>query len=947
MRNLVSAALCLCLMPSFLGLADVRQKPRALLLQQASSAQHELTLFALKEAGFDATQINKERIADAPKSADEFRKRFDVVFFGGFGREGGIAKLLSKEQIEGLKEFVRQGGGLVAVIAESGSVLGDILPVTTGPAAGPMVFRPAVTMPDHPALTGLPTDWPTFGSKWNSFNKIEAKPGAQVLMEVPARYADKSYPFLIAWQCGKGRVICLNSLWTFTTGKDFERWEWSPAVFGQWGRWAAGMDPVPRDKVAPIADRLWFWQYERDTIPGAAEHVNNPVLTPIAPPGPEVHEVRLGEKRRMVVHTITEPPRIEESDAMLVVAFGNGMIARIDKRGMVGYRTKDGLVLAKDPVDDTPHILHSGAAEAKMTNADGGEFAVLEEALPQPGAGKQTLRYLRHAVVEQGVDVTFQLLVNDQPEGDLLWRFRPRTMMVDGVEWRGVGESFVLTSPRLFVEHITPRHRWALGGQVEGCFTFRTGCYSQPRGYGETHFTDAKSQDAGHFRWFSSGQPFQMMGSPVGALWCYADTPAGIASWLGNQAGSGYIQMVNKINVGRRKGIVETPTLWYLYSKAPMDRNLWMAAYDFIRAKYRADFGLRAMHPRPTAMMRFNIMGFVNLRRYADTLIPLAKRLGFKRFDCGICYVHEPMNEEHGGVEALKYLCDKAHEAGMEVYFYCASAWANNKKFPVLTEHPDWVVRGRDGKPQPTGYPDLFALDLRSGWWDYSLAKYKELKEPTGMDGVWLDSWTMPNEYINFAEPEPRPTVVEAIKYVKAIQDLGYVTWIEGQSPVALDSFWYRQDRYGPLQGNEFVLFNTTPFAYAENGLFDLDLFRLLSYNCAMFQDPRLLCNAEDKITQTASHINHVMNEIHDTVGFPIRVRETSFGTTWECERGYAVFAHRSAKVKIHLPAGKYDVKTIDSEDKLAAVSDDGYATIEGTLMARGILIIQPKKESK
>jgi len=916
---------CLFL-PLLLAAQDpARERPRALLLQQASTSGHEMTLFALDRAGFKTTQLSKDCLAEMPASAEELGKRFDVVFFGSLAREGGIGKLLSKDQIDALKEFVRQGGGLVTVIAEGGPTLADLLPVTPSSNAPPKVFQPVATLPDHPAMTGLPGKWCTFGSKWNSFNKVTAKPGADVLMEVPARHADKAYPFLIAWQCGKGRVLCLNSLWAFSTGLDFTRWEWSPMCFAQWGRWAAGLDPIPKSQVTPLADRLWFWDYERYTIPSVREPV----------------ELRLGEQKDTAIQPVPQPPAIKESDAMLVVTFGNGILARIDKRGMVGYRTAEGLVLAKDAADQMPRILYSGTAQAEITNADGGEFAVLKEELPKPGKEKATLKYLSHAVVDGGLSVTFEVLVNGQPEGKLTWRFVPRSMTVEGVEWRGVGESFALDSPRFFVEQIVPQHRWCLGGEVDGHFTFRSGCYSKPRGYGETHFTDKLPQDAGHFRWFSSGQPFQMLGSPVGTLWCYAEKPAYIASWLANQAGSGHIQMVNKIDVGRRRGRIETPTLWYLFSTAPMDHNLWMASYDFIRAKYRRDFGVKPMHPRPTAMMRFNTMGVVDLRRYADTLVPLAKRLGFKRFDCGICYVHDLFNSSHGGIEALKYLCDKAHEAGMEVYFYCGSAWAKDS-FPPLKEHPEWIVRGRDGKPRKTGYPNLFALSLRSGWWDYSLAKYKELKEKTGMDGVWLDSWTMPNEYINYAEPEPRPTVVKAMEYVKAIQNLGYVTWIEGQCPVGLDSFWYRHDRYADLRGHEFILFNTTPFAYGGNGLFYLDPFRLLSYNCAIFQDPRLLHKPEDRVTQTASHYNHLMNDIHDTVGFPRRVRETSFGTRWDCERGYVLFAHEPRRVDVVLPAGNYVVKAVDTDVHFRTERDkQGRMHVIGTLLPREALILK------
>ena len=916
-----------------------------MLLQQSPGGGQHITLFALQEAGFEVTWINKDHLGQLPNSATEFRRRFDVVFFGSLALEGGLAKLLSEDQQAALKEFVAEGGGLVTVIGEAAKVLAELLPVTTGRGAGPLVFRPAVVQRDHPVLTGLPSQWPTFGSKWNSFNKVQAKKDAQVIMEVPARYGDAAVPFLVAGTYGKGRVVCLNSLWAFTTGRNFQRWEWAAAFFAQAGRWAAGLEPIPASQVKPIPDRLWFWRYERQAIPGVPERLNRPVVTQRTAAAAERVQIRLGQHTRTAIELSDSPPKIEESLTALTVAFPNGFVARIEKAGAVGYRTGDGLVLAETPAIEPPVILYSGESEARVTNASGGEFAVLAEKIPEPKSGRQTLEYLRHRVVDTAIEVDFDLRGREDVEGQLIWRFEPRTVIVEDVYWCGVGETLTVISPRRFVECIVPQHRWAIDRRVEGHFTFRMACYGQPRGYRRTEFTNTTSQDAGHYRWFSSGLPFQMLGSPKGTLWCYAERPAHIASWLSNQAGSGHIRVVNKINVGRQRGRVQTPTLWYLFSKTPMTHNLWMAASDFLRNKYCSDFQIRPTHPRPTAMMRFQTMGFVDARRYADTLIPLAQRLGFRRIDCGVCYVHEASNEHHGGIPALKYLCDKAHAAGIEVIFYCGSAWAKDG-FPPLGEHPEWIVRDRDGAPRNTGYPNLHALSLRSGWWDYSLAKYQELKEKTGMDGVWLDSWTMPNEYVNFAEPGSKPTVTEAIRYVKAIQDLGYTVLVEGQSPVALDSYWFRHDRYADFQGNEFSLFNSTPFAYGGNGLFYLDLFRLLSYNCAIFQDPRLLYCPQDRITQLASHYNHLMNEVHDAIGFPSRVRETSFGTTWECERGYAVFAHESRNVEILLPDEHYTVKAVDMKSGVSMQKRH----LVGSLPAGGVLIIEriePAGESR
>jgi len=829
---MLAMALAATLLPPSAGRA---QAPlRALLLQQSSGEQTQRTAAALAYAGWQVTWLNKDTIARMPATARELRAAYEVVFFGSLALEGGLGKVLSPEQLAALKEFVAAGGGLVTVIGEAGKDLADLLPITNGPSAGPLEFQPVVTRPDHLAVRGLPRTWAPFGSRYNSFAKVQAKTQAEVLMEVPASYVGQAYPFLIAGPYGQGRVLCLNSLWCFSTGLRFRDWEWSAACLGQMGRWAGGIAPLPAEQVKPIADPLWFWAFDRQAIPGVLELLDRPVTFPVGPAPPGVLSLRLDPCPPPQDRPCLVPPKIVESADKLTVTFAHGMVAAIDKRAMVGYRTIEGTVIAATPVSETPVILFSGSTTPVLTKTEGGESFHLQEALPGPKAAPVTFAYAGHETRDRGVLVRFRVLVDNQEEGSLDWQFTPRDGVIEGARWQGVGETMTLHSPRLFVEEVAPRHRWAPGGSIEGCTTFRSGCYSNPRGYGYTEFRRDETQDAGHFRWFSSGQPFQMFGSPAGTVWCYAESPCFVASWLAHQAGADYIQMVNKIGCGRVRGAIELPTLWYMVTDARMDHNLWLSAYDHLRGKYRAQFGLQPTPPAPTAMLRHETVGFTDLRRYADAVVPLARRLGFRRMDCGLREINDTMNPFCGGVEAFKALCDKAHAAGIEVYIYAGASWAK-KTFPPLAEHPEWIVRDRAGQPRDTGYPDLWALSLRSGWWDYSLQRYAELKAQTGFDGVWLDSWTMPNEFINFAAAQAQPTVVEAMRYLKALQDLGIKTWVEGQSPGTLESFWYRGDRYADLRGHEFILANTSPFAYNGDGLLDLDLFRLLSYHCAMF----------------------------------------------------------------------------------------------------------------
>jgi hypothetical protein len=85
-----------------------------------------------------------------------------------------------------------------------------------------------------------------------------------------------------------------------------------------------------------------------------------------------------------------------------------------------------------------------------------------------------------------------------------------------------------------------------------------------------------------------------------------------------------------------------------------------------------------------------------------------------------------------------------------------------------------------------------------------------------------------------------------------------------------------------------------------------------------------------------------MMNGVHERLGFPRRVRETPFGTVWECERGWALFAHESRQVDISLPRGDYNARMLEGEGRFTPTpGDDGRTHLLGTLMARGVLMVE------
>lgn len=562
---------------------------------------------------------------------------------------------------------------------------------------------------------------------------------------------------------------------------------------------------------------------------------------------------------------------------------------------------------------------------------------------------------------------------------------------------------------------------------MEDLWTHRFACYGTKRGFLQTRFNQVATSEP--FYWFHSGQPFQMLTyegkDEARTLWCYTTEPACIRSEMRRLPACDYVDLDLQVPLGLQKGPIELPTFWYCFADHSFNHNLWLTTYDYVRQQIRSHCGIERMYPRPTTMLRYNVTYLNDLNNYADTFVPLAKELGFKRIDCGVRYVNDVFFPLHGGIEALRNLCQKAHDAGIEVIFYCGASWhhdgepklgdgkqkdCNTEPYLVSNMIEDsWRIKDKVGENIVWKNPDdqsechtadglkrkIILLGLDTAWYNVSLGRYECLKEQTryidpetynvaateypGIAGVWLDSWSIPNHphNVNYAESAV-PTVSKALNYVAELQNKGYLVLVEGQSPVALDSFWYQEEKYEPMVGNEFCMSGMSPFASNGDGLLSLDLFRLLAYGCAMFQDIRLLTDAHTEVSKLTKACNKMMNSIHEKLGMPQRIRELSIikingqipaaaiqeckedienapiGTFWECEKGIAIFGLRTANqlridlpsiIASHVPIEQHDIRspegTTNMQIRSKEASEDGQVYLEGQLAAGGVVVIQ------
>lgn len=1024
-------------------------KIQAILIQEERgfTASNKLLRSALERAGFDDVKTVPAE-PPVPITWKEEEPVQTVIFLGSL-----LQSPISAERwAEYIKEAICHGAGLVAMLdGSTAGVLSKLsakleackdpkvrLPITWFDEVKDITFRPILTADgkNHEAMKLL-TDkvLPPFGSINRSYYRMLARNDGQtkVLMEIP-EYLDQkpiippawvkdgspndkeyvvgqAYPFVVV----RKPIAVMAADWCNTGGREFVRWQHASIWLASLACAATGLK-MEELKPRSIKPSYWFLNCDRqETVPNWCR-IKGKLSTPVeAPTDPAAGSVRAkltpGETYEQLCG---EPPLIlsQEKDNFLEAKLCNGIVVRLNKNAMqAGYRL--------DPPAGNKIVLAEDSSESKPTH----------KLLPWKCAEyKGPLR-----IEGSALTVTYDLFdCKNNQTGTLFWTFTPAVKEIEGTTWYCVGEKFTLSTDVNVQHFISPPHKWRLGGRIDDLWTRRFACYGAKRGFLQTRFNQETTSEP--FYWFHSGQPFQMLTyegrEEARTLWCYATEPACIRSEMRRLPACDYVDLDLQVPLGLQKGPIELPTFWYCFAEHGFDHNLWLAAYDYVRQQIRSHCGIERMYPRPTAMLRYNITYLNDLNSYADAFVPLAKELGFKRIDCGVRYVNDLFFPLHGGIEALRDLCQKAHDAGIEVIFYCGASWhhdgepklGDGKQRDCSTEphlvskmiEDSWRIKNKDGENIVWKNPDdqsechtadglkrkIILLGLDTDWYDVSLGRYDCLKEQTrysepaahdadateypGVSGVWLDSWSIPNhpDYVNYAKTPDRPTVPtvsKALNYVAKLQNKGYLVLVEGQSPVALDSFWYQEEKYEPMVGNEFCMSGMSPFASNGDGLLGLDLFRLLAYGCAMFQDIRLLTDANNEVTKLAKSCNKMMNLIHEKLGMPQRIRELSIikinaqspaaaireceedienapiGTFWECEKGIAIFGLRSANhLRIDLPSimsshvlvEQHNIRSPEGTTNMQIPTEDsqsegGQVYLEGQLAAGGVAIIQ------
>jgi hypothetical protein len=149
--------------------------------------------------------------------------------------------------------------------------------------------------------------------------------------------------------------------------------------------------------------------------------------------------------------------------------------------------------------------------------------------------------------------------------------------------------------------------------------------------------------------------------------------------------------------------------------------------------------------------------------------------------------------------------------------------------------------------------------------------------------------------------------LVGALKLYRFLNERGVTAAIEGMSPLVIDEFWFRQDRYADHTGREFAFVGMSCVANTPDHL-ALDYFRLgmhdaffdvvvSSYAMGMETVP-----GELELVAEIGRLNRIFLQAKELVGIPF-VQQTSFGTSWISPTGAALFVWNPvAEMTLEIP---------------------------------------------
>ena len=418
------------------------------------------------------------------------------------------------------------------------------------------------------------------------------------------------------------------------------------------------------------------------------------------------------------------------------------------------------------------------------------------------------------------------------PEATFRWSFRPIVERVWENEWSGLAMKLDVVSPGCPLHWVIEDTTWEIGGAAAGATLIQQDVSTIDLEQSVTRGNAFSTIEKFFTKGWGGAYPMDMLPRAAGASICdfqvkgdlalclFAERPGLTRARLEKSAAENLIHYTDRpfFPLTEKASLPERKLLVYRHPrklKRHEWRNLWLDCFTEIRRRILRTYGFKLEVPEPSVHAH---LWDADLKALGKTwsvalkkALPEYARLGYRQvFTHGVwesvtsdpspkvqgnicCPYAYRFAEQFGGAAAMKRLNDAARAVGMGIYQWFAPQLS--KYAPVWKEHPDWLMREANGDPWDGAYQTLWSGRMRSGYGKELLRQIKRVKDDTGIDGIFWDSYqNLGVTCVDWQGKDKAPQAEEIWRMQAELQRYGYrqrceVVTIFGVSQVAMYGF--------------------------------------------------------------------------------------------------------------------------------------------------------------
>lgn len=170
------------------------------------------------------------------------------------------------------------------------------------------------------------------------------------------------------------------------------------------------------------------------------------------------------------------------------------------------------------------------------------------------------------------------------------------------------------------------------------------------------------------------------------------------------------------------------------------------------------------------------------------------------------------LSDQLGGEEGLADFCEACHARGLKVIIWIAGHL--HREAPIWKKHPEWAVRKPDHGLWDGHYAVIHSLSFTSEAREWIFKDLKNLREKTGVDGIWFDSFTnLSYGALNWQSPRREPNGPAVLGFLSDLGKIGYEIMIECMTQLGVSSWGNLSPEQ--ITGQEELLLNSSLRYYA------------------------------------------------------------------------------------------------------------------------------------